>query len=208
MMWLVLFLILIIGITYIGLRAAEIDWGDQFVNWVDGTGRLLCRYLHSMPPSTVPLPDTGAAIVVANHVSGLDPLVLVAASKRPLRFLVAREQYERPLLNWLFKATGSIPVDRGGNPELALRQALRALQAGEVLAIFPHGKIQLKTDPPKKLKGGAVRLSGWTNAPIYPVKIMGVACEGSEAIAPFIPSRIRLEIADPITSKGDDMEEC
>jgi len=198
----------VLWLAYIGKKAAVVNWGGWFINWIDGVGRLLCRHLHRMPPTTIPLPKTGPAIVVANHVSGLDSFVLIAASTRPLRFLVAREQYDRPLLHWLFKASGCIPVDRSGKPELALRQALRALQANEILAIFPHGKIQLKTDPPKRLKGGSVRLSAWTKAPIYPVKITGVACQGSEAIAPFIPSHIRLHIADPITSQGDDMAAC
>ncbi len=194
-------------LAYIGHKASVVDWGNVGVNWIDGFGRLLCKYLHRLPETKIPLPESGPAIVVANHVSGLDPFILIAACRRPLRFLIAREQYERPLLHWLFKASGCIPVDRSGKPELALRQALRALESGEVLAIFPHGKIHLDSDPPRKLKGGVVRLSAWTNTPIYPVRINGVGGEGKEALAPFIPSHVQLKIAEPFVCNNDEIKD-
>jgi len=200
MAWLIAIILILIvccWLAYIGIKASEVDWGGWAINWIDGIGRLLCKYHHHLPDTKIPLPETGAAIVVANHVSGLDPFLLLAACRRPLRFLIAREQYERPVLHRLFKASGCIPVDRSGKPELALRQALRALEAGEVLALFPHGKIHLDSDPPRQLKRGAVRLSAWTNAPIYPVRINGVGGEGKEALAPFIPSHVELIMAEP-----------
>jgi len=211
MQWLIAILCVLVmcaWLAYIGHRANVVDWGGRGINWIDGFGRLLCKHLHHLAETKIPLPDTGPAIVVSNHVSGLDPFILLAASRRPLRFLIAREQYERPVLHWLFKASGCIPVDRSGKPELALRQALRALESGEVLAIFPHGKIHLDSDPPRKLKGGATRLSAWTNTPIYPVRINGVGGEGKEALAPFIPSYVQLNIAEPIICTDNSMKEC
>ncbi|MGD2083234.1 MAG: 1-acyl-sn-glycerol-3-phosphate acyltransferase, partial [Chromatiales bacterium] len=78
------------------VRAANLtDWGSGWLNLLDGVNRLFCRYYHRMNDVVLPLPAEGAAIVVANHVSGLDPLLLIAASRRPLRFLIAREQFER-----------------------------------------------------------------------------------------------------------------
>jgi len=201
-------LVICIWLAYIGHKSSVVDWGGRGINWVDGMGRLLCRYLHHLPETRIPLPDTGAAIVVANHVSGFDPFILLAACRRPLRFLIAREQYERPFLHWLFKASGCIPVDRSGKPELALRQALRAIESGEVLAIFPHGKIHLDSEPARKLKGGAVRLSAWTKTPIYPIRINGVGGEGHEVLAAFIPSHVQLKMAAPISCSTDNMAEC
>jgi len=208
MWWLIAIItvaILIVWLINIGNKANVVDWGGKGINWIDGFGRLLCKYLHQLPETKIPLPDTGAAIVVSNHVSGLDPFLLIAASRRPLRFLIAREQYERPILHWLFKASGCIPVDRSGKPELALRQALRALESGEVLALFPHGKIHLDSDPPRKLKGGAVRLSAWTQTPIYPVRIDGVGGEGHEALAPFILSDVEFVVAESFIGEGNEM---
>jgi 1-acyl-sn-glycerol-3-phosphate acyltransferase len=163
--------------------------------------------VHRLPSTEIPLPQQGGALVVANHVSGLDPFLLIASTRRPLRFLIAREEYERPYLNWLFKASGCIPVDRSGNPELALRQALKALKKGEVIAIFPHGKIHLDSDPPRKLKAGFARLAAWTNVPVYSVRIDGVAAQGHVILAPFVPSKVNLTVFSPLQISSEDMDE-
>jgi 1-acyl-sn-glycerol-3-phosphate acyltransferase len=185
-------------IVVIGLSASKADWGGFHVNWLDGWTRLLCRYLHQLKPLQVTLPDNGPALVVSNHVSGLDPFLLIASCQRPLRFLIATEQYNRPIFHWLFRAAGCIPVDRKGRPELALRAARRALDKGEVIAIFPHGKIHLDTDPPRRLKAGFIRLAAWTSAPVYPVRIDGVCAQGKIMTAPFCPSKVKLTLTDPM----------
>ncbi len=208
MWWFIIISMVIAFVIYSGHKASKVDWGGPTVNWIDGLVRLLCKYIHRLPTTEIPLPDSGAAIVVANHVSGLDPFLLIAASRRPLRFLIAREEYERPVLHWLFKASGCIPVDRHGKPELALRQALRALQNGEVVALFPHGKIHLDSYPPRKIKGGVTRLAAWSSAPIYPVRIDGVGAAGHVALAPFYPSKVRLTINEVVSCHPQQLAEC
>ena len=205
MVWLSAIIILFTFIIYIGDRASVAVWAGRSINWIDGLVRLLCRLIHRLPETYIPLPETGGALVVANHVSGLDPLLLISASRRPLRFLIAKEEYERPILNWLFKKAGCIPVDRTGKPELALRQALRALQAGEVIAIFPHGRIHLDSDPPRKLKGGVARLAMWSGVPVFPVRIDGVTGEGKVVTAPFIPSHVQLTMAESFVCEQNEM---
>jgi 1-acyl-sn-glycerol-3-phosphate acyltransferase len=168
------------------------DWGGRFKNRLAG---LLCRFVyfyHRLRFSPIPLPEKGGAVVVSNHVSGLDPLLLIAASRRPLRFVIAQEQYQRFGLQWLFRLAGCIPVDRSRRPEWAMRAALRALNDGEVVALFPHGKIHLDSDPPIKIKGGAVRLSQLSGCPVYPVRLEGVHGEGHTVLAVFIRSKARL----------------
>ncbi len=211
MTWLIatiIVLLFFIGLIMVGNKFSVADWGGRSINWLDGLFRLLCRSVHRMPATQIPLPATGGAIVVANHVSGLDPLLLISASHRPLRFLIAREIYQRRPLYWLFKKAGCIPVDRSGKPELALRQALHALQAGEVIAIFPHGKIHLDSDPPRKIKGGVARLATWSGAPVFPVRIDGVGGEGKIVLAPLLPSHVQLTIADSFICQQDEMKEC
>ena len=185
-------------IWLIGVLAAGADWGGPHVNWLDGWTRILCRSLHGLGKQQIDLPEKGPAIVVANHISGLDPLLLIAASRRPLRFLIATEEYQRFGMQWLFRAAGCIPVDREGRPEKSLRQALKALQQGEVIALFPHGKIHLDNDPPRKLKAGCVRLAQWSRAPLLPVRIDGVGAAGQVLLAPFWPSRVRLQQSSAI----------
>lgn len=190
------------------VAANEADWGTPWLNWLDGLNRLFCRRYHRLRADPIPLPAVGGAIVAANHVSGLDPLLLIAAAKRPLRFMIAREQYERFGLRWLFRAVGCIPVDRSGRPETALREALRALQKGEVVALFPHGGIHLDATQPPRLKGGAVRLAHKTGCPIVPVHIEGVSGRGHTLLAVPWRSRARLRVFTPMRCDGVTFEGC
>ena len=183
-------------------RAARTDWGRPWLNWLDGFNRLFCQRFHRMPDTRLALPEQGPAVVAANHVSGLDPLLLIAAADRPLRFIIAREQYIRPCLHWLFRAVGCIPVDRTGRPERAMREALAALRAGEVVAIFPQGRIQLPDEPPRPLKGGVARLALALDCPIAPVRITGVRGAGQVLWSVFRRSRVRLEVHPPLRPEG------
>jgi len=150
------------------------------------------------------LPPGGPAVVVSNHVSGLDPLLLIAAADRPLRFIIAREQYVRPCLHWLFRAVGCIPVDRAGRPERALRDALAALRDGEVVAIFPHGRIHLPSDEPRPIKRGAVFLAAVSACSIYPVRISGITAAGQTVRAVFIRSRVEMEVLPTLKVASGD----
>lgn len=191
-------------------EANIVDWGHTWANRLDGLLRIFCYRFHHLPKVYIPIPETGAAIVAANHISGLDPLLLIAASKRPLRFLIAREEYERFGLNWLFKAMGCIPVDREKNPEKALRQALLALDRGEVIAIFPQGGIQwpITEQNPFRIKGGAVKLAQRKKIPLIPVVVDGVGLKGATMMAVVKPSRARLTLNEAISCESMSYQEC
>ena len=174
--------------------AARADWGRGWLNTLDGLNRIFCRRFHRLRSVHLTLPKHGPALVVANHVSGLDPLLMIAASHRPLRFIIAREQYERFGLHWLLRAVGCIPVDRAASPYRALAAARRALQQGEVVALFPHGRIHLETDGPARLKPGILHLAKLSGAPVYPLHIDGVRGMGRTVSAVFQRSRARLTL--------------
>ena len=176
-------------------NAAQVaDWGRGWLNTVDGLNRIFCRRFHRLQRVHLPLPKHGPALVVANHVSGLDPLLLIAASARPLRFIIAREQYERFGLHWLLRAVGCIPLDRAASPHRALAAARHALQRGEVVALFPHGRIHLESEGPVRLKPGILHLAKLSGAPVYPVRIDGVRGAGRTVSAVFMRSRVRLTL--------------
>lgn len=189
-------------------EAAEVDWGRAWANHIDGLNRLLCRRYHRLHGDTLTLPQDGPAIVVANHISGLDPLLLIAASKRPLRFIIASEQYHRFGFTWLFRAAGCIPVDRKGRPERAFREALSALANGEVVALFPHGGIHLEGEPYKKLKPGAVRLAQLADCPVYPARIEGVRAAGSVMLPVLLRAHARIENFPAIECGGRKLADC
>lgn len=174
-------------------KANKTDWGNGFLNTLEGMNRLFCQRYHHLSEVEIPLPESGPAILVSNHISGLDPMLLIASSPRPIRFLIAREQYERFGFKWLFKAVGCIPIDRSKQADNSMRHAIRALHNGEVLAIFPHGKIHLRSDPPARLKPGAARLAIKVECPIVPVRISGVARQGHVLTPVVVRGRALLE---------------
>lgn len=204
----ILFLFLSSRVLQACEKVAPANWGSRNLNRIAGFIYLFCKYVHHFEYEPIPLPVSGKALVASNHMSGLDPFLLVAASPRPLRFLIAREQYNRFGLSWLFRMARCIPVDRQGRPEKALREALAALEAGDVVAVFPHGTIHLDTDPPRKLKGGVARLAHKTRTPIYPVRVDDVRGEGHTALAVFIPSYSKLRTFSPLDCEKQEHEQC
>lgn len=199
--WVLIFIS--IGLIRYGLRACwaahQTEWGHNWLNYLDGFNRgFFCRYFHRLHSDPIELPAQGPVIVVANHLSGLDPLLLLAVTQRPLRFLIAREIYEHWLLHRLYRAVGCIPVDRDKRPETALRAALRALQMGEVIALFPQGKITLPSELPRKLKKGGLWLARQANCPIYPVHLTGIRGMGYVLRSVFWPTSATLISYPPI----------
>ncbi len=188
-------------------RANGAEWGNRWLNRLDGLNRLFCRRYHRLQATALPLPKHGPALVAANHLSGLDALLLIAASPRPLRFVIATEQYRRFGLTWLFRAVGCIPVDRKGRPERAFRAARRALEAGEVVALFPQGGIHLDASF-RPLKPGVARLSHLANCPVYPVRIEGVRGQGFVIRSLLLRSRVRLTPFAPVTCQTLSRREC
>jgi len=188
-------------------RHAGTEWGHAWMNWADGLNRLYCVRYHRLKSDIIDLPEEGGAVVVANHFSGLDPCLLMASARRPLRFMIAREHYNIPGLRWFYDQIGCIPVDRKGRPEKALRDAIAALRRGEVIALFPHGKIHLPHHPSRKLKGGAVRLAVSGGCDIYPARIDGIAAEGVIVGALIKRSNATLQTLPVIRSSGKSVHE-
>jgi 1-acyl-sn-glycerol-3-phosphate acyltransferase len=153
------------------------------------------------------LPEHGPALVVSNHVSGLDPLLLIATAQRPLRFIIAREQYERFGLNWLLRAVGCIPVDRAASPHRALSAARQALQRGEIVALFPHGRIHLDHEGHARLKPGIRHLAEVSGAPVFPVRIDGVTGQGQTLMAVIRRSRAKLTVFPPLQHDPDSPDQ-
>ena len=91
------------------------------------------------------IPTRGAAVLTCNHVSFIDPVLLMAASPRPIYFVMDHRIFKMPMLGWLFKLAKAIPIaPRAEDPvayEAAFEAAARVLRNGDLLAIFPEGGI-------------------------------------------------------------------
>jgi 1-acyl-sn-glycerol-3-phosphate acyltransferase len=184
------------------------DWGGKWKNRLDGLNRLFLRRYHKCHIDLVPLPDQGPALVVANHISGLDPMMMIAACQRPVHFIIASEQYYRFGLNWLFRLGGCIPVDRSGRDDRAFRAALQALREGKVVGLFPEGGIHLPGKGPKRLKRGVARLAKLSKAPVYPMRVSGVSLPGHVLPAVLWPNAARLESYPPVACEAQEEREC
>lgn len=143
------------------------------------------------------LPGTGPAILVANHRSGVDPVLLAVATRRRVRFLMAREYFETPGLAWAFRRLGCIPVNRDGNDLGATKAALKALRDGDVIGIFPQGGIR-EAEGSLEGKAGAALLCLRSGAPVVPCYIDGSPNLDSVFAALVTPSRSRVYCGVPL----------
>lgn len=118
------------------------------------------------------IPRDGAVLIVANHASNADPVLiggyLNTRLGRPLNWMGKREVFEWPLLSWLARHGGVHPVDRGAADVEAFRTAMRILGAGHILVVFPEGT----RSPDGRLHGakdGVAVLAARSGAVIVPV---------------------------------------
>jgi 1-acyl-sn-glycerol-3-phosphate acyltransferase len=121
------------------------------------------------------MPKEGGVVVVLNHCSYFDPLsighYLVAGTHRTPRFLAKAGVFKQPTLGRLFKAAGQIPVYRESrDAALAFRDAVAAVERGEVIVVYPEGTRTQDPDLwPMEGKTGAARIALRTGAPVLPI---------------------------------------
>jgi len=179
---------------FIGYKNHVADWGSFTINVIDGWIRVFCRYYHGFIYQPIPVSNNGPTLIACNHLSGLDPFLIVAACQHPIRFMMAKEEYERFGLQWLFRAAGCIPVERSGRVETAFRASLTALQNGEVVALFPEGGINRTGRPLRKLKAGIIKLAKMANGPRTELRVEGMRGQGHTVTAVLLPSQSRLYV--------------
>ena len=119
------------------------------------------------------VPHQGGALLVPNHVSFIDGLLLVASLDRPIRFVVDAEYVNDPLLKPFMKAFQVIPIASQGGPRVilrALRDAGRALDEGEIVCVFPEGQIT-RTGSMLSFRRGFERIVKGRDVPVIPVHL-------------------------------------
>jgi 1-acyl-sn-glycerol-3-phosphate acyltransferase len=120
------------------------------------------------------VPKTGGVVFVMNHISNLDPIVFgqfLAYAGRYPHFLGKASLFKLPVVGRIIRACGQIPVERGtSNAAQALSAAVRAVEAGGSVTVYPEGTITLDPDLwPMQGKTGAARIALQTSVPVIPV---------------------------------------
>ena len=118
------------------------------------------------------VPPTGAVLIVSNHVSILDPPFVGGATRRRLCFMAKAELFDIPLLGWVLRGVNARPVRRDGTDAKALKAALRVLQEGKALLVFPEGT-RGDEGTVREGKAGAGMLAVLSGAAVVPAYVSG-----------------------------------
>ena len=185
----------------------------RFVAW--GMSRFIYRY---KVRGDEHIPTTGAAVLVCNHVSFVDAVLLMAASPRPMVFLMDHRIFRQPVLGWLFRLAKAIPIaPQKEDPqayEAAFERAAEVLRAGDLLAIFPEGGIT-KDGTLQPFKGGIVKILDRARADGLDVPVVPMALtnlwgsyfsrieQGTAMVRPFrrgFLNRVGLNVGAPMSA--------
>ena len=118
---------------------------------------------------TAYFPQEGPVLLCANHESLADPVAIICALNRPVRFMAKKEVMDVPVLGWLLRSLGAFGVDRGSGDLAAVRSALNILKEGHALGIFPQGSRSWKSGG--DFQNGAALIALRSGVPVVPVHI-------------------------------------
>ncbi|WP_176042252.1 MFS transporter [Burkholderia stabilis] len=177
----------------------------RFVAWVLVHTFYRIRLVHAER-----IPAEGAAVLVCNHVSYVDALVLAAASPRPIRFVMDHRIFKTRFASWVFRHAKAIPIaPRHEDPDMLVRAydaCEAALRDGELVCIFPEGKLT-KTGDINTFHHGITEILGRTPSPVIPMALRGlwgsyfsrhVDARMPRPIKRGVMSRLTLAVGEPI----------
>lgn len=178
----------------------------RFVAWV--ASRCIYRFKVTGDEQ---IPVEGPAILACNHVSFVDAVLLMAASPRPIYFVMDHRIFQVPVLGWLFKLAKAIPIaSRKEDPvtyEAAFEAAAKVLREGDLLAIFPEGGIT-RDGQLQEFKGGIMKILERQPVPVIPMALTNLwgsffsrIEQGGAMVRPFrrgLFNRVGLNVGEPV----------
>ena len=171
---------------------------------------VLHGYLRGRIYGSEQVPATGSLVVVSNHASDFDPLILSCCVRRPVAYMAKEELFKVPVLKQAIQLYGAYPVKRGSADRSAIRSALSLLEEGWAVGLFLQGTRTLDariTDP----KLGAALIAAKGKAPLLPVSLWGTEAifrKGSPVPRP-VPVTVRIgQVIDaPTSTDRDELQE-
>jgi 1-acyl-sn-glycerol-3-phosphate acyltransferase len=144
----------------------------RFLAW------LLIHTIHRVATVDVErIPEEGPAVLVCNHVSYVDAIVIGAASPRPIRFVMDHRIFRMPLLGWIFRTARAIPIAPAKEDPFLMERAFidiaEALHQGDLVCIFPEGKLT-STGEMNEFRGGVAKIVERSKVPVIPMALRGL----------------------------------
>lgn len=153
--------------------------------------RYQCRGLENMPRS-------GGGLVLVNHQSFLDPLLVGLPLQRPVSFLARDSLFPVPFVGWVLRSTYVMPINRDAASTASIRHALKRMEHGFLVGIFPEGT-RSATGEVGEFKPGFVSLIRRTSLPIYPVGIAGAHEAMPRGRLRLLPRTVRVVFGEPLS---------
>jgi 1-acyl-sn-glycerol-3-phosphate acyltransferase len=123
------------------------------------------------------IPEEGAAVLVCNHVSYVDAIVIMAASPRPIRFVMDHRIFRTPLLGFIFRTARAIPIAPAKEDPWLMEKAFvdiaQALHEGDLVCIFPEGQLT-RTGEMSAFRGGIAKIVERSKVPVIPMALRGL----------------------------------
>jgi len=174
-----LFLALAIANTLVAIWIFTIvpEFLMRFLSW------LLVRTLYRLRVHGVEhhVPDEGAALIVCNHVSYMDALILAATIPRPVRFVMYHKIFDIPVLRWIFRTAKAIPIAGAREDPALMQRAFDTVDAvlaeGEIVGIFPEGRLT-RDGEIAAFKSGVEHILARANEAGRPVPVVPMALKG------------------------------
>ena len=159
------------------------------------------------------IPAEGAAILVCNHVSYLDALVIAARAPRPIRFVMDHRIFSIPVFSWIFKTAKAIPIASAKEDQWTMEHAFvdiaKALHDGELVCIFPEGRLTSNGEM-TPFRNGIQKILERSPVPVIPMALRGLwgSIYSRHADNPFkrvfrrgLFSRLELIVGEPVSSE-------
>jgi len=143
------------------------------------------------------VPTSGGALLVANHQSYIDPVVVAVRLRRPVSYLAQSGLFKNPFLGWLIRSLHAFPIERGKGDVGAVRESIRRLDEGHILNMYPEGTRTSDGEIGQIQKGIALILRK-TTVPVIPVAIEGSFKAWPNHLKIFRPANVHVMYGKPM----------
>jgi 1-acyl-sn-glycerol-3-phosphate acyltransferase len=150
----------------------------------------------------LPIDPPGGALIVCNHRSPVDPAFIALAARRQVHWMVAGEYCRVPVIGWGLRVLEVIPTSRAGIDTAAMRAAVRYAQQGELVGMFPEGRLNTTKEFMLPARLGAAMVALRARVPVIPCYVEGGPFEGTVYSFFWLPARTRLVVGRPLDLSG------